>query len=246
MIEARGLCKQFGRRMVLNALSLTIPEGEIFAFLGPNGAGKTTTIRIFTGLLKPGAGQALVNGRDVAREPLAIKQEIGYLPDQPYVYPKLKGIEYLHFLADIYRIDWRAAVREIERLALLFDLRQQLDELVETYSHGMKQKLVLTGIFFRRPRVVFMDEPMVGLDPKSARALKTLVIESARTGMTFFISTHTLEIAQKLCGRIGIIKEGTLIVLEDTDALLRRTAAAGDLEEVFLELTGSSEAQELL
>ncbi|MFH1282215.1 MAG: ABC transporter ATP-binding protein [bacterium] len=246
MIKAENISKRFGNSIVLQDIDFNVNSGEIFAFLGPNGAGKTTTIRIFTGLIKPTSGKALINGIDVEKNPKEVKRIIGLLPDQPFVYPKLKGIEYLYFLCDMYGYKIPDYKQEIVRLSRLFDMEQHLEDLVETYSHGMKQKLVLIGIFFRRPKVVFLDEPMVGLDPRSARVLKHIISDYAASGTTFFISTHTLEIAEKLCNKICIIKSGQIILLEDKENLLSHREHNKNLEEIFLELTGGFEVLELL
>lgn len=246
MIKAEKLVKRFGKAYALQDLSFEVNKGEIFAFLGPNGAGKTTTIRILTGLIKPTTGGAFIDGIDIAVKPLEVKKRIGLLPDQPFVYPRLKGHEYLRFLMDMYRLDIGEYFEDIKRLAGLFDMQDNLNGLIETYSHGMKQKLVLIGIFFRKPAVIFLDEPMVGLDPKSARVLKHLITDYSKTGTTFFISTHTLEIAEKLCDRIAIIKSGKLILLENKDKLLYEKEHNKNLEDIFLELTGGLEVLELM
>jgi ABC-2 type transport system ATP-binding protein len=245
-IDVRGLVKQFGPHWAVNDLSFTVEAGEVFGFLGPNGAGKTTTIRVLTGLLKPTRGTAIVAGYDVQRDPIEVKRRIGYVADVPYLYPKLTGREFLSFIADLYSVDRAVAVEQGEQLLDLFDLADKADELVQGYSHGMRQKLALAAALLHSPRVVFLDEPTSGLDPRSARTVKDLLLGLARKGCTVFLSTHVLEIAQHMCDRVGIINRGELVAIGSLEELRHQAhAGSASLEDIFLEVTGGPETREL-
>ncbi|MDZ4164728.1 MAG: ABC transporter ATP-binding protein [Smithellaceae bacterium] len=239
MIELFGLTKNYNGFQAVEGLNLQVAQGEIFGFIGPNGAGKTTTIKMITGLLKPSAGRVCICGLDMAVNPEGAKGRIGFIPDRPYLYEKLTGQEFLMFCADLHSIP--AEIAEPRTVALLdkFSLRAWGDELIESYSHGMKQRLIIAAALLHEPQVIVVDEPMVGLDPAGIRLVKELFREKARGGVTLFISTHILEIAEGLCDRIGVIHQGRLIAL-GTAAQLREKAELreGDLEEVFLHLTG--------
>jgi ABC-2 type transport system ATP-binding protein len=245
-IVTRGLCKSYGAVAALRGVSFQVHAGEVFGFLGPNGAGKTTTIRILTGLLRPTDGSATVAGFDVVRQPLEVKRRIGYVADGPFLYPKLTGREFLAFIAALYRMDRRTAAAQADELITLFELTDKADELVEGYSHGMRQKLALAAALVHDPQVLFLDEPTSGLDPRSARTVKDLLLGLAQRGRTVFFSTHVLEIAQNMCDRVAIINGGELIAIGTLDEL-RAQARAGEasLEDIFLELTGGPETQEL-
>lgn len=246
MIETSGLTKSFGNQVAVKSLTLSVRAGEVFGFLGPNGAGKSTTIRMLSGLLKPSSGRAKVAGYDVAEEPVEMKKRIGYLAEEPFLYDKLTGQEFLRFMGDLYGMERRAAENEAERLFELFDLKAKAKEIIENYSHGMRQKLALAGTLIHDPEVLFLDEPTNGLDPRSARIVKELLVKLAERGRTVFLSTHVLEIAQHMCDRVGIISEGELIAVGSLSDL-RRKAKAGEasLEDIFLNLTGGPEMSEL-
>ncbi|MCR4437746.1 MAG: ABC transporter ATP-binding protein [bacterium] len=245
MIVAEDLSKRYGSTLAVDGLSLTV-EGELFVFLGPNGAGKTTTIKLMTGLLRPDRGHVRINGFDVATQPLQAKGCLGLVPERPYVYPKLTGREFLFFMADLYRVDRATAVRRFEHLVELFDLAGHIDRLIETYSHGMKQKIALSGALIHDSKVLFLDEPTVGLDPKSARNLKSLLKGLVQRGVTVFMSTHILEIAESMCDRVGIIDKGKLIALGTMAELRGKSSRRQSLEDIFLELTGGDEYREVL
>lgn len=246
MIQLRGLTKRYGTFTAVNAIDLEVRRGELFGFLGPNGAGKTTTLRMIAGILKPSGGTVHVAGIDVEREPLKAKARLGYIPDRPFVYDKLTGAEFMRFVAALYGQEGPAVERRIDELLALFDLAQWKHELTESYSHGMRQKLIIASALAHRPEVIVVDEPMVGLDPKSARLLKDLFREFVGRGGTVLMSTHTLEIAEAMCDRIGIILGGRIIAAGTMDELREQTQA-GDLplEELFLRLTGGLHEGEL-
>ena len=241
MIEVRELSKQYGQTTAVDRLSLSVHAGEIFGFLGPNGAGKTTTIRMMMGLLQPSGGTVELGGYDLHRQPLQAKALCGFVPDRPHVYEKLTGAEYLDFTADLYAVDEDAKTRRRERLLELFDLAEWRGELAESYSHGMKQRLVMAGALMHAPRILVVDEPTVGMDPRGARLLKRIFRGLAEDGATVFMSTHSLEVAEELCDRIGIIQRGHLIALGTVDELRAQAGREhqSTLEAVFLHLTGA-------
>lgn len=238
MIEFVHVTRHFGKTTAVNDLCLSIGRGELFAFLGPNGAGKTTTIKMLVGLLRPSAGRVLVGGFDVAQYTRQCAQLMGYVPDQPFLYEKLSGREFLEFVAQIRGMSRQETDRAIAELADRFELGGFLDELVETYSHGMRQRTVFAAALLHRPPVLVVDEPMVGLDPKSTRMVKDLLCQWARDGGVVFMSIHTLSIAEEIATRIGIIHRGKLL-FDGTVEELRRQMAAPDesLESMFLQLT---------
>lgn len=245
-IDAEGLTKSFGDRAAVQSLDLQVHAGEIFGFLGPNGAGKTTTIRMLTGLLKPTSGDATVAGFNVGDRPIEVKRRIGYLADPPFLYEQLTGWEFLEFIAELYGVSFAGVSQRARRMLELLALDDRIGELIEGYSHGMRQKLALVGTLLHDPQVLFLDEPTAGLDPRSARAVKDLLVELARRGRTVFLSTHILEIAQHMCHRIGIINQGELIAVGTLEQL-REQARAGEasLEDLFLELTGGTDVREI-
>jgi ABC-2 type transport system ATP-binding protein len=246
VIKTIALTKRFQDVTAVNALTLEIAPGEIFGFLGPNGAGKTTTVKLMTGLLKPTSGEAWIGGFNVQTHPREAKKILGLVPDQPYVYPQLTGKEFLRFVGDLYEVEWDHQRKKIPELLEMFELNEWGDELVETYSHGMRQKLVLAGVLLHQPRVLFLDEPMVGLDPKSARLVKEIFRELSQKGVSIFMCTHVLEIAEKLCQRIGIVQHGRMELIGSTEELRARAKMGGSLEDVFLHLTGGSDYAEML
>jgi ABC-2 type transport system ATP-binding protein len=239
MIEMRNLTKRYGDTLAVDHLSLDVAKGEIFGFIGPNGAGKTTTIRMMAGVLGPTEGTVSIAGIPMGRDPEAAKRMIGFIPDRPFLYEKLTGMEFMRFIADLYGFSNGLVHERAEMLLKQFSLYDWGDHLIEAYSHGMKQRLVIASALLHDPRLIIVDEPMVGLDPAGIRMVKDLLRELASSGTTIFMSTHTLELAQDLCDRIGIIHRGRLVALGTTGDL-RGTALLqeGDLEEVFLRLTG--------
>ncbi|RJX34290.1 MAG: ABC transporter ATP-binding protein [Desulfurivibrio sp.] len=240
-LEVAGLTKRFGSYTAVDGVSFRVGRGEIFGFLGPNGAGKTTTIKMLAGLLKPDGGTITIRGRDMARDPAACKQVTAYIPDRPYLYEKLTGYEFLQFVASLYDLS-RQQFSTIEHYLQLFDLLDWQHHLIECYSHGMRQKIIMTAAFMLDAPLIIVDEPMVGLDPKSARIVKELLKNHARQGNSIFLSTHSLEIAEELCDRIGIIVHGRLRALGSQESLRREAQLEdSDLEEIFLELTGADE-----
>ena len=247
MIELQSLTKRYGSFTAVDSLDLVVPRGELFGFLGPNGAGKTTTLRMIAGILRPTAGRVKIGGIDVNANPMAAKAALGYIADRPFIYDKLTGAVFLRFVAGIYgQLGETIEHRGRERLTL-FELDQLRDELVESYSNGMRQKLIISSAFIHKPDVIVVDEPMVGLDPKAARILKDLFSEYTRRGHTIMMSTHTLEVAESMCDRIGIIQEGRIRALGTMDEL-RASSASGTegLEQIFLKLTGENAAREFV
>ncbi len=245
MIQATGLSKKFGDFLAVDNINLLVNNGELFAFLGPNGAGKTTTIKMMVGLLKPSAGQVLIDGLDIQRQPLEAKARIAYVPDDTYLYEKLTAREFLRFIARLYRIDPKQATARTESLLDFFSLSDRGDDLLQGYSHGMKQKVALAGALLHDPAVIFLDEPTVGLDPKSARQMKDTLRGLRDKGVTVFLTTHILEIAEQLADRVGIINQGRLIAMGSMDQL-RAIDQHKDvsLEDIFLRLTQEAEDEE--
>ena len=246
MIRLEKLTKAYGKFVAVNEIDLHVPRGELFGFLGPNGAGKTTTLRMIAGILRPTAGQITLGGDDLILNPMEAKQRLGFIPDRPFVYEKLTGAEFLRFVAGLYGQDGSVVEERIDELLEMFELSVWKNELVESYSHGMRQKLIISSALIHKPECIVVDEPMVGLDPKGARLLKDIFRAFVGRGGTVLMSTHTLEVAQAMCDRIAIIQEG-LIVARGTIDELRQQTAAGDasLEELFLRLTGGEAIQEL-
>jgi len=246
MIKLVNLVKRYGTFTAVDGLNLDIPAGTLYGFLGPNGAGKTTTMRMIAGILRPTAGTVAIAGQDITANPLAAKTRLGYIPDRPFVYDKLTGAEFLRFTASLFGQEGPVIERRIEELLDLFELTPWRDELTESYSHGMRQKLIISSALVHRPEVIVVDEPMVGLDPKSGRLLKDLFRGFVNHGGTVLMSTHTLEIAEGMCDRIAIIRSGKLIA-EGTMPELREQHDAGNatLEELFLKLTGGLREREL-
>jgi ABC-2 type transport system ATP-binding protein len=247
MIELIGLTKRYGDFTAVNGIDLVVPKGELFGFLGPNGAGKTTSLRMIAGILRPTAGTVRIAGIDIVKDPVAAKTRLGFIPDRPFIYEKLTGGEFLRFVAGLYDQTGPQVEHRARELLALFDLEEWRDELVESYSHGMRQKLIISSAFVHRPDVIVVDEPMVGLDPKAAKILKDLFREYTRRGHTIMMSTHTLEVAQTMCDRIGIIQGGRIRAVGTMEDL--RVHAANDtegLETIFLRLTGENAARELV
>ena len=234
MIQLNNVSKKFGSFTAVDNLSLVIEKGQFFGFLGPNGAGKTTTIKMLTGLYQPTSGACLINGHDISRYPLPAKRSFGYVPDQPYLYDKLTGREFLFFIGGLFGLPADRLKQKIEEFVEVFELGRFVDKRAEEYSQGMRQRIVLSSALLHDPAVLIIDEPLVGLDPRSSRLVKDTLKQKTREGMTIFMSTHLLEIVEELCDRIGIIKEGRLIYEE-----LRGESNTfnGKLEATFLELT---------
>ena len=241
-VETFNLTKTFGKLTAVSDLSLTVNKGEIFGFLGPNGAGKTTTIKMLTGLLKPTSGTARIMGKDIQEDPIEAKSVIGLVPDEPRIYEKLTGVEFLRFMGNLFGAEKESIEKKIRELLKLFDLAGRGEELIQGYSHGMKQKIAIAGALIHSPKVLFFDEPTVGLDPKSARIIKDILKFRAKSGDCIFVSTHILEIAERMCDRIGIIQDGKLVA-EGNMGKLRKLSKddEGNLEEIFLQLTGGDE-----
>jgi ABC-2 type transport system ATP-binding protein len=247
VLELRGVVKRYGGFTAVGGIGLEVYPGEIFGFLGPNGAGKTTTIRMVAGILKPSAGEIRVAGFDLAGDPGEAKRRMGYIPDRPFLYEKLSGAEFLRFVAALWGKDGAELEGRIDRFLSLFSLSDWKHELIESYSHGMRQKLLISAAFIHDPALVVVDEPMVGLDPRSARLLKDLLRSFTRRGGAVFLSTHTLEVAEALCDRIAIISDGTVIASGTMDELRAQAGAGGaHLEEIFLKVTGGTEMADLL
>jgi len=240
VIQTVELTKRFGDTTAVDGLTIEVAKGEFFSFLGPNGAGKTTTIKMLAGLLRPTAGRSLIGGFDIARDHIAAKQLIGYIPDHPYLYEKLTGREFLLFVAGLYGADSRDAGIEADRLMDTFDIADIAHNLVEDYSHGMRQKLSFCAAFIHNPQVIIVDEPWVGLDPRSIRFLKDYLRERTRAGLTVFMSTHTLAIAEEISDRICIINDGQLVTVGTVDHIMA-SGAASTLEEMFLAITGDED-----
>src|SRR5687767_6977520 len=245
MIQLHALTKRYGRFTAVDAIDLRVPRGQLFGFLGPNGAGKTTTLRMIAGILRATSGTVLIGGVDLSADPIAAKSKLGFIPDRPFIYEKLTGAEFLRFVAGLYDQSGPQVERRARELLALFDLEQWRDELVESYSHGMRQKLIISSAFVHRPEVIVVDEPMVGLDPKAAKILKELFREYTNRGNTIMMSTHTLEVAEAMCDRIGIIKGGKIREVGKLSDLRSEAAGAG-LEEIFLKLTGETAARDAM
>ena len=246
MIRLADLTKRYGKFTAVDGISLHVPRGELFGLLGPNGAGKTTTMRMIAGILRPSSGSISVAGIDLLARPLAAKTRLGFIPDRPFVYDKLTGGEFLRFAAALYGQQGTAIERRIDELLELFELTPWKGELTENYSHGMRQKLIICGAFVHRPELIVVDEPMVGLDPKSARLLKDLFRQFVDRGGTVLMSTHTLEIAEVMCDRVAIVYRGK-VAAQGTMADLREQTASGNssLEDIFLKLTGGLREHQL-
>ncbi len=247
MIELQAVTRSYGRFTAVHPLDLHVRRGELFGFLGPNGAGKTTTIRMVTGVLQPSSGTIRIAGKDLQQDPIGAKRHIGYIPDRPALYEKLTGGEFLRFVSGLWGREGNAVERRIDELLDVFSLSDWKNALVESYSHGMKQKLLICSALVHSPDAIVVDEPMVGLDPRAARMMKDLMRSYVQQGGTVFLSTHTLEVAETLCDRIAILSGGRIQGMGTMDELRHQAASgAAGLEEIFLKLTGSEQAEELV
>lgn len=260
MIVCQNLTKRFGALHAVDNMNLRVAQGELFGFLGPNGAGKTTSIKMMTGLIAPTSGSACIGGYDVQEQPLQAKRVLGYVPDNPFLYEKLTGREFLHFMADLYNVPVEGRSGRIADLSRLFELEEKGDALIQGYSRGMRQKIAIAGALIHHPAVLFLDEPTVGLDPRGTRLLHEVLRALCRRGTTVLISTHILEIAERLCDRVGIMHRGRLVAVGTMDELRATVARDGrgvdhhtyvtqestgySLEDIFLTLTGGVEAQD--
>jgi ABC-2 type transport system ATP-binding protein len=238
MIELRNVTKKFGSFTAVDNISLVVPPGEFFGFLGPNGAGKTTTIKMMAGLFSPTEGQILMNGYDIVKEPIKAKSFTSYVPDQPFLYDKLTGREFLYFIGGLYKMEKGEITKKIGEVIEHFDIGQWIDKRTEDYSQGMRQRVTIAAALVHQPRVLIIDEPMVGLDPKSAKIVRETLKMMASQGVSIFMSTHSLSIAEELCDRIGFIKDGRLVFLGTQENLQAyKQKLDGKFESVFLELT---------
>ncbi|MFD1037628.1 ABC transporter ATP-binding protein [Virgibacillus byunsanensis] len=238
MIEIKQVSKHFaGHRHAIDTLDFTIPDGKIVGFLGPNGAGKSTTIKMMTGILPIDEGSISINGFDIAKNTLEAKKIFGYVPDQPDMFLRLKGIEYLNFIGNIFEVPKDLLKKRIETLTQQFDIYNTLDDYIQTYSHGMRQKIIVTGVLLHDPNIWILDEPLTGLDPKSAFTLKEMMRNHAKAGNTVFFSSHGLEVVEQLCDIVAIINNGKLIFYGDMGEMREQFQSDQSLEQVFLELT---------
>jgi ABC-2 type transport system ATP-binding protein len=247
MIAVQSLVKEYGRFRAVDGVDLDVQPGEIHGFLGPNGAGKTTTMRMIAGLLKPTSGRILVNNHDLEHEPEGAKRSLGFIPDRPFIYDKLTAGEFLTFHAGLYGLANGSVQSRVHEMLDLFELRPWEHELVESFSHGMKQRLVMSAAFLHRPQAVAVDEPMVGLDPRGARLIKDVFRRMSERGVAILMSTHTLEVAQEMCQRISIIQKGRIVAQGSVDEVKQLAGGTADehLTSVFLKLTGGSGLQEI-
>ncbi|PJN65381.1 ABC transporter ATP-binding protein [Bacillus mycoides] len=240
MIEILNVSKSYnGSTYAVKDLSLSVPSGEIFGFLGPNGAGKSTTIKMITGIHGVDKGTITINGKDIMKNPMEAKKTFGYVPDSPDMFLRLKGIEYLNFMADMYEVPKEVRQERIESLAKKFDLYNALSDQIQSYSHGMRQKIVIIGVLVHEPDVWILDEPLTGLDPKSAYILKEMMKEHADKGKIVFFSTHVLEVAEKICDRVAIINKGNLQFKGNLNEMRDHFESNESLEKMFLEMTGN-------
>lgn len=238
MIELINVNKSYsGDVKAVDNLNLTIPTGQIIGFLGPNGAGKTTTIKMITGILNPDNGDIRINGIDIKSKPIEAKKQFGFVPDNPDMFLRLKGIEYLNFMADIYEVPTKVRNDRVKKLTQDFEISEVLSDQIQSYSHGMRQKIVLIGALIHDPSVWILDEPLTGLDPKSSYKLKEMMKEHAQNGKTVFFSTHVLEVAEKLCDKVAIINKGKILFYGSLDEIREHFKKDESLEKMFLELT---------
>ncbi len=247
MIQLIDLCKQFGHLIAVDRINLKVSPGEVFGFLGPNGAGKTTTIKMMAGLVKPTSGKVIIDGWDLAKYSSRAKKVVGFIPDRPFLYEKLTALEFLKFIAGLYNLSSNGVEGNIDYLFGLFGLTDWQNELIESFSHGMKQRLVMASAFVHQPKLIIVDEPMVGLDPRGAKLVKEVFRSFCAKGGTVFMSTHSLEIAEEVCDRIAIIQEGKIIAVGNMQELREKTGSDGKrLESIFFKLTGGNEVKRVV
>lgn len=237
MLEIKNLTKKFGDKVAVDNIDLSVKSGEIYGFLGPNGAGKTTTIKMIVGMLMPDNGSINVDGIDAINDDVEAKRQIAYVPDSPEIYDIMTGRQYLNFIADVFELSDEERNKQIDRYAEVFEMKENLDVMIAGYSHGMKQKIVIMGALIHSPKLLILDEPMVGLDAKSSFRLKEIMRALADEGRTVFFSTHVMEVAENLCDRIGIINKGKIIAVGTLDEIKAAAKDTGSLEKIFLELT---------
>lgn len=237
MLEIKNLTKKFGDKVAVDNIDLSVKSGEIYGFLGPNGAGKTTTIKMIVGMLMPDGGNITVDGIDAINDDVEAKRQIAYVPDSPEIYDIMTGRQYLNFIADVFELSDEERNKQIDRYAEVFEMKDNLDVMIAGYSHGMKQKIVIMGALIHSPKLLILDEPMVGLDAKSSFRLKEIMRALADEGRTVFFSTHVMEVAENLCDRIGIINRGKIIAVGTLDEIKAAAKDTGSLEKIFLELT---------
>lgn len=237
MLEIKNLTKKFGDKVAVNDIDLSVKSGEIYGFLGPNGAGKTTTIKMIVGMLMPDGGSISVDGIDAINDDVEAKRHIAYVPDSPEIYDIMTGRQYLNFIADVFELSDEERNKQIDRYAEVFEMQNNLDVMIAGYSHGMKQKIVIMGALIHSPKLLILDEPMVGLDAKSSFRLKEIMRALADEGRTVFFSTHVMEVAENICDRIGIINRGKVIAVGTLDEIKAAAKDTGSLEKIFLELT---------
>lgn len=238
MIEIKNISKSYKKgKKVIDNINLEIKNGEIFGFLGPNGAGKTTTIKMITGILEIDEGDILIDGKSIKKYPIEAKKSFGLVPDNPDMFLKLKGIEYLNFISDVYEISEEERIEKINRLSKEFEMNTVLNNKIQSYSHGMRQKIIIMGVLLHEPKNLILDEPMTGLDPKSSFDLKHIMREHANKNNTVFFSTHILEVAERLCDRVGIINKGKLIFVGTYEEMKKEFKKNASLEEIFMEIT---------
>lgn len=238
MIELINVTKSYNKKMkAVDSISLTINDGEIFGFLGPNGAGKTTTLKMITGILHPDNGDIKLNGINIEKQPIKAKKQLGYVPDNPDMFLRLKGIEYLNFMSDMYEVSSDIRNKKIEVLSKRLDLYNALDDKIQSYSHGMRQKIVLIGALIHEPPILILDEPMTGLDPKASFILKEMMKEYTNAGKTVLFSTHVLEVAEKICDKVAIINRGRILFNGTLNEMREHFKVNESLESMFLELT---------
>lgn len=237
MLEIKNLTKKFGDKVAVDNIDLSVKSGEIYGFLGPNGAGKTTTIKMIVGMLMPDGGSISVDGIDAINDDVEAKRQIAYVPDSPEIYDIMTGRQYLNFIADVFELSDEERNKQIDRYAEVFEMKENLDVMIAGYSHGMKQKIVIMGALIHSPKLLILDEPMVGLDAKSSFRLKEIMRALADEGRTVFFSTHVMEVAENLCDRIGIINRGKIIAVGTLEEIKAAAKDTGSLEKIFLELT---------
>ncbi|KPJ55935.1 MAG: ABC transporter [Deltaproteobacteria bacterium DG_8] len=247
MIQLIDLSKRFGNLIAVDSINLKVDPGEVFGFLGPNGAGKTTTIKMLAGLIKPTGGKVIIDGWDLSEHPNRAKEVVGFIPDRPFLYEKLTALEFLRFIAGVYDLSSNGVEGRMHYLFDLFGLTDWQNELIESFSHGMKQRLVMASAFIHQPKLIVVDEPMVGLDPKGAKLVKEVFRGFCKEGRTVFMSTHTLEIAEEVCDRIAIIQEGKITAVGSMKELRERTGSEDKkLDSIFFKLTGGEEVKKVV